>query len=55
MPDDTMSAAANDMLTVNSEFDSFAHKTIQTSVLETIETVYKRITPVEQRFRISDT
>jgi len=40
-------SAAN-ILTVSSEFDIFAHKPIQTSVLETIETVYKPIAPVEQ-------
>jgi len=33
-------------LSVSSEFDIFAHKPIQTSVLETIETVYKTIFPV---------
>jgi hypothetical protein len=42
MPEDTMSAAAaTDILTIKSEFDIFAHKSIQTSVLETMETVYK--------------
>jgi len=41
-----MSAA--EILTVSSEFDIFAHKTIQTSILETVETVYKPIAPVEQ-------
>ena len=46
MPKVTLSTA--DILTVSSEFDIFAHKPIQTSVLETIETVYKRIAPVEQ-------
>jgi len=40
-----MSAA--DILTVSSEFDIFAHKPIQTLVLETIEAVYKPIAPVE--------
>jgi hypothetical protein len=45
MPEDTMSAA--DILTVSSEFDIFAYKPIQTLVLETIETVYKPIAPVE--------
>ena len=34
---------------VSSEFDIFAHKPIQSSVLETIETVYKPVAPVEQR------
>ena len=33
---------------VSSEFDIFAHKPIQTSVLETIHTVCKPIAPVEQ-------
>jgi len=41
-----MSAA--EILTVNSEFDIFAHKPIQTSILETVETVYKPIARVEQ-------
>jgi hypothetical protein len=36
MPEHDMSAAATDMLTVSSDFDIFAHKPIQTSVLETI-------------------
>jgi len=38
---------AADILTGSSEFDIFAHKPIQTSVLETIETVYNTIAPVE--------
>ena len=46
MPEDTISAA--NILTVSSEFDIFAHKPIQTSVLETIETVYKPIAPMVQ-------
>ena len=33
---------------VSSDFDIFARKPIQTSVLETIQTVYKPIVPVEQ-------
>ena len=33
---------------VSSEIDIFTQKPIQTSVLETIETVYKLIAPVEQ-------
>ena len=41
-----MSAA--EILTVSCEFDIFAHKPIQTSILETVETVYKPIAPVEQ-------
>jgi hypothetical protein len=41
-----MSAA--EILTVSSDFDIFAHKPIQTSILETVETVYKPIAPVEQ-------
>jgi len=32
---------------INSEFDIFAHKPVQTSVLGTIETSYKPIAPVE--------
>jgi len=35
-------------LSVSSEFDIFARKPIQTSVLETIETVYKPNAPVDQ-------
>ena len=45
MPEDTMSVA--DIQTVSSEFDIFAHKPIQTTVLETIGTDYKPIAPVE--------
>jgi hypothetical protein len=41
-----MSAA--EILTVISDLDIFAHKPIQTSILETVETVYKPIAPVEQ-------
>ena len=33
---------------VSSEFDIFAHKPIQTSVLETIHTVCKPLAPVDQ-------
>ena len=35
-------------LFVSSDFDIFAHKPIQTSVLETIETIFKAVAPVEQ-------
>jgi len=35
-------------VSISSEFDVFARKPIQTSVVETIETVYKPIAPVEQ-------
>jgi len=35
-------------LSVSSEFDIFARKPVQTSVHETIETVYKPIAPVDQ-------
>ena len=35
-------------VSVSSEFDIFTHKPIQTSVLETIETIYKPIFPVDQ-------
>ena len=35
-------------MSISSEFDVFARKPIQTSVVETIETVYKPIAPVEQ-------
>ena len=37
-----------EILTVIREFDIFAHKPIQTSILETVETVFKPIAPVEQ-------
>ena len=33
---------------ISSEFDFFARKPVQTAVLETIETVYKPIAPVDQ-------
>jgi hypothetical protein len=33
---------------VSSEFDIFAHRPIQSSVLETIETAYKPIAPAYQ-------
>jgi hypothetical protein len=39
---------ATDILTVSSDFDIFAHKPIQTSGLETIETVTKTIAPGKQ-------
>jgi hypothetical protein len=35
-------------VSISSEFDVFARKPIQTAVVETIETVYKPIAPVEQ-------
>jgi hypothetical protein len=35
-------------LSISSEFDVFSRKPTQTSVLETIETVYKPIASVEQ-------
>ena len=41
-----MSAA--EVASISSEFDIFAHKPVQTSVLGTIETAYKHIAPVEQ-------
>jgi len=43
---DTISAA--EILTVRSDFEIFALKPIQTLILETVETVYKPIGPVEQ-------
>ena len=33
---------------VSSEFNIFRHRTIQTAVLGTVETVYKTLDPVEQ-------
>ena len=41
-----MSAA--EIASVSSEFDIFAHKPVQTSVLGTTETAYKPIAPVDQ-------
>ena len=41
-----MSAA--EVTSISSEFDIFAHKPVQTSVLGTIETAYKPIAPVIQ-------
>jgi len=41
-------AAASEIASVSSEFDIFAHRPIQTSVLGTIETAYKPIAPVDQ-------
>ena len=41
-----MSAA--EVASISSEFDIFAHKPVQTSVLGTIETAYKPVAPVEQ-------
>jgi len=43
-----MSAAAVKIASVRSEFDNFAHSSIQTSVIGRIETAYKPIAPVEQ-------
>jgi len=43
-----MSAAAEEIASVSSEFDIFEHRSLQTSVLGTIETVYKPIAPVDQ-------
>jgi len=37
-----------EIVSISSEFDIFAHKPIQTSVLGTIETAYKPIAPVDQ-------
>ena len=39
---------AAEVASISSEFDIFAHKPVQTSVLGTIETAYKPIAPVEQ-------
>ena len=35
-------------LSVSSEFDIFAHKPVQTSVLETVETIFRPIASVVQ-------
>jgi hypothetical protein len=45
MTEDNMSADATDMVTLSGDFDILAHKPTQTLVHETIETVYKYITP----------
>jgi len=37
-----------EVASISSEFDTFAHKPLQTSVLGTIESAYKPIAPVEQ-------
>jgi len=39
---------AAEVTSISSEFDIFAHKPVQTSVLGNIETAYKPIAPVEQ-------
>jgi len=39
---------SKETVSISSEFDVFAHKPIQKSVLQTIKTVYKPIAPVEQ-------
>ena len=39
---------AADALSISSEFDIFAQKPVQTSVQETIETIYRRIASVVQ-------
>jgi len=39
---------AADALSVSSEFDIFSQKPVQTSVQETIETIYRPITSVDQ-------
>ena len=44
-----MSAAAAEIASVSIEFDIFAHKPIQTSVLGTIEAAYKPVAPVDQK------
>jgi len=41
-----MSAA--EIASISSEFDIFAYKPVQTTVLWTIETAYKPIAPVDQ-------
>jgi len=41
---------AAEVASISSEFEIFAHKPVQTSVLGTIETVYKPIAPVEQNY-----
>ena len=48
-------AAATDTLTVSSEFDIFAYKPIQTSVLETIESLQTYRPRRTKLFGISDT
>ena len=45
MTEDNMFADATDMVTLSGEFDILAHKPTETLVHETVETVYKSITP----------
>ena len=45
-----MSAAAAEIATVSSEFEIFAHTSIQTCVLGTTEATYKPIAPVDQNY-----
>ena len=40
--------SAVEVASISSEFDIFAHKPLQTSVLGTIETAYKPIAPGEE-------
>jgi len=40
--------SATEVASISSEFDTFAHKPEQTSVLGTMETAYKPIAPVAQ-------
>jgi len=39
---------SSETVAISSEFDIFARKPVQTAVLETIETVFKPIAPVDQ-------
>ena len=43
-----MSAAAAEIASDSNEFDIFAHRPIQTSVIDTIETAYQPIATVDQ-------
>jgi len=43
-----MCAATVEIASVSSEFDTFAHRHIKTSVLGATEVAYKPITPVDQ-------
>ena len=40
--------SGSEIESVSGEYDIFAHRTIQTSVLGTVETVYKHLSPIDQ-------
>ena len=38
----------SEVMSISSQFDIFMHRSIQTAVQSTVETVYKPLAPVEQ-------